>query len=92
MSFSADLTADPSFAPSSGTVSFDGLAPQNQYCPPYLYVDDVDALAEELRTRGVEIIRGPEDQEYGCREIDDRVKQGIATNTVLVEPRHERVE
>lgn len=45
-------------------------APRNQYWATYVYVDDVDALAEELKAKGVKIIRGPEDQPYGCREID----------------------
>ena len=53
-----------------------GRAPQNQYWAAYLYVEDVDALAEELRGQGVEIIRGPVDQPYGCREIDIRDPDG----------------
>ncbi len=47
-----------------------GRKPQNQYWAAYIYVEDVDGLAEELRAKDVEIIRGPADQEYGCREID----------------------
>lgn len=47
-----------------------GRKPQNQYWAAYVYVEDVDALAGELRSRGVEIVRGPEDTSYGCREID----------------------
>lgn len=35
----------------------------------YLRVTGVDALAEELRTRGAEIIDGPEDRVYGQREL-----------------------
>ena len=35
----------------------------------YLRVIGVDALAEELRTRGADIIDGPEDRTYGQREI-----------------------
>ena len=42
----------------------------------YLYVTDVDALADELRGRGVDIERGPEDALYGCREIDIRDPDG----------------
>ena len=53
-----------------------GRAPQNQYWAAYVYVDDVDALAEELQAKGVEILRGPEDQPYGCREIDVRDPDG----------------
>ena len=54
----------------------EGRAPQNQYWAAYVYVDDVDALAEELRAKGVGIIRGPEDQPYGCREIDVKDPDG----------------
>jgi catechol 2,3-dioxygenase-like lactoylglutathione lyase family enzyme len=35
----------------------------------YLRVIGVDALAEELRTRGADIIDGPEDRVYGQREL-----------------------
>ena len=51
-------------------------APVNQYWASYLYVDDVDRLADELVARGVAIIRGPVDQPYGCREIDVRDPDG----------------
>jgi catechol 2,3-dioxygenase-like lactoylglutathione lyase family enzyme len=35
----------------------------------YLRVIGIDALAEELRTRGAEILDGPEDRIYGQREL-----------------------
>ena len=35
----------------------------------YLRVTGVDTLAEELRTRGAQIIDGPEDRVYGQREV-----------------------
>lgn len=35
----------------------------------YLRVTGVDGLAEELRSRGAEIIDGPEDRVYGQREL-----------------------
>jgi catechol 2,3-dioxygenase-like lactoylglutathione lyase family enzyme len=35
----------------------------------YLRVIGVDALAEELRTRGADVIDGPEDRTYGQREL-----------------------
>lgn len=35
----------------------------------YLRVIGIDALAEELRARGAEIIDGPEDRVYGQREL-----------------------
>lgn len=35
----------------------------------YLRIKGIDALADELRTRGAEIIDGPEDRTYGQREL-----------------------
>jgi catechol 2,3-dioxygenase-like lactoylglutathione lyase family enzyme len=35
----------------------------------YLRVTGIDALADELRARGAEIIDGPEDRSYGQREL-----------------------
>lgn len=35
----------------------------------YFHVVGVDALAEELRSRGAEILDGPEDRSYGQREF-----------------------
>jgi catechol 2,3-dioxygenase-like lactoylglutathione lyase family enzyme len=35
----------------------------------YLRVTGIDALAEELRSRGAEILDGPEDRTYGQREL-----------------------
>ncbi len=35
----------------------------------YLRVVGIDALAEELRTRGADILDGPEDRIYGQREL-----------------------
>lgn len=35
----------------------------------YFHVVGVDALAEELRSRGAEILDGPEDRIYGQREL-----------------------
>jgi catechol 2,3-dioxygenase-like lactoylglutathione lyase family enzyme len=35
----------------------------------YLRVIGVDALAEELRTRGADMLDGPEDRSYGQREL-----------------------
>jgi uncharacterized glyoxalase superfamily protein PhnB len=36
----------------------------------YVYVDDVDAHFERAKAAGAEIIRPPEDQEYGDRRYD----------------------
>lgn len=38
-------------------------------CDVYLRVIGIDALADELRTRGANIIDGPEDRIYGQREL-----------------------
>ena len=38
-------------------------------CDAYFRVRGIDALAEELRTRGADIIDGPEDRTYGQREL-----------------------
>lgn len=35
----------------------------------YLRVMGIDALADELRTRGADILDGPEDRVYGQREL-----------------------
>lgn len=53
-----------------------GALPVNQYWAAYVYVDDVDALHEELRDKQVEIVREPEDTFYGCREMDVRDPDG----------------
>ena len=50
--------------------------PVNQYWAAYVYVEDVEALCEEFRANGVEILRGPESTDYGCREIDVRDPDG----------------
>ena len=54
----------------------EGPLPVNQYWAAYVYVDDVDGYMAELKARGVEIIRGPENTDYGCREIDVRDLDG----------------
>jgi len=65
----------------TGAVALDrsrasGRRPQNQYWAVYVYVDDVDAMASELASRGTPVLRGPEDQPYGCREIDVKDPDG----------------
>ena len=42
----------------------------------YLFVDDVDALYAELRSRGVSVAAPPIDQEWGTREIVVRDPDG----------------
>lgn len=43
----------------------------------YLHVDGVEALAAELRARGAEVIEGPEEREYGQRELVVRDCNGL---------------
>ena len=42
----------------------------------YVYVDDVEALHEELVERGADIVLGPVDAAYGLREIRVRDPHG----------------
>jgi uncharacterized glyoxalase superfamily protein PhnB len=42
----------------------------------YVYVDDVDALHEELVGRGADLVHGPVEQGYGLREIRVRDPDG----------------
>ena len=51
-------------------------APLNQYWAVYLYVDNVDEMAAELKARGVAFDRAIEDQFYGCRDFDIRDPDG----------------
>jgi catechol 2,3-dioxygenase-like lactoylglutathione lyase family enzyme len=58
-----------------------GPKPNSKAVPPdmfdlYVYVDDVDALYEELVERGADILSAPVDTEYGLREIRVRDPQG----------------
>lgn len=50
--------------------------PVNQYWAAYLYVEDADRLCSEFRGKGVEIVRGPCDTEYGLRDFDVRDPDG----------------
>lgn len=54
----------------------DGPIPVNQYWAAYVYVEDVAALYSEFSNRDVEIVRGPEDMPYGCRDFDVRDADG----------------
>jgi catechol 2,3-dioxygenase-like lactoylglutathione lyase family enzyme len=54
-----------------------GQPPQpNGFFDVYVYVDDVDALHEELAGRGAEILNAPVNTEYGLREIRVRDPNG----------------
>jgi catechol 2,3-dioxygenase-like lactoylglutathione lyase family enzyme len=50
--------------------------PLNQYWALYMYVDDVDAVLADVKSRGVAIDRDIEDQFYGCRDFDLRDPDG----------------
>jgi catechol 2,3-dioxygenase-like lactoylglutathione lyase family enzyme len=53
-----------------------GPTPLNQYWAAYVYVADADQLCAEFRDKGVEIVRGPDDMEYGLRDFDIRDPDG----------------
>jgi catechol 2,3-dioxygenase-like lactoylglutathione lyase family enzyme len=42
----------------------------------YVYVRDADGLHAEFAAKGVDIVRPPEDQEYGCRDFEVRDPDG----------------
>jgi catechol 2,3-dioxygenase-like lactoylglutathione lyase family enzyme len=48
----------------------------NGFFDVYVYVDDVDALHDELRARGAEVLNAPVHTEYGLREIRVRDPDG----------------
>jgi catechol 2,3-dioxygenase-like lactoylglutathione lyase family enzyme len=55
--------------------------PNGEVAPPdmfdvYVYVDDVEALYEELVERGADLLHGPVEQGYGLREIRVRDPHG----------------
>jgi uncharacterized glyoxalase superfamily protein PhnB len=43
----------------------------------YASIEDPDALCERARAAGAEIVRGPEDTDYGSREFTARDPQGV---------------
>jgi catechol 2,3-dioxygenase-like lactoylglutathione lyase family enzyme len=58
-----------------------GPRPNSETVPPdmfdlYVYVDDVEALHDELRERGAAILNAPVDTTYGLREIRVRDPHG----------------
>lgn len=56
--------------------SENGPAPLNQYWAAYIYVDDADALWRTWREAGIDIVREPEDTDYGMRDFDVRDPDG----------------
>jgi catechol 2,3-dioxygenase-like lactoylglutathione lyase family enzyme len=62
---------------------FEGARPRPNHIevPPdmfdaYFWVDDVDALHEELTGRGADLLHGPVDQPYGLRDLRVRDPDG----------------
>lgn len=53
-----------------------GPVPRNQYWAAYVYVEDADRLCAEVRARGADIVREPEDMVYGLRDFDVRDPDG----------------
>ena len=47
-----------------------------QPCNVYIFVEDVNAVYEEYKTRGLEMFAPPEDQDYGMREFEIRDVNG----------------
>jgi len=54
-----------------------GSARRSDGLDAYIWVDDVNALYEEFRTRGANIVEGPVDRVYGRREIVVRDLDGF---------------
>jgi catechol 2,3-dioxygenase-like lactoylglutathione lyase family enzyme len=48
----------------------------NGFFDVYVYVDDVDALHDELRARGADVLNAPVHTEYGLRETRVRDPDG----------------
>ena len=48
----------------------------NGFFDVYVYVDDVDALYDELRVRGADVLNAPVATDYGLREIRVRDPDG----------------
>ena len=42
----------------------------------YVYVTDADGLHAEMKERGADLVGGPEDKPYGCREFEVRLPDG----------------
>ena len=53
-----------------------GPIPVNQYWAAYIYVEDADTLCAEVRGKGVDVVREPEDTFYGLRDFDVRDPDG----------------
>lgn len=42
----------------------------------YVWIEDVDAYADEIRAKGAEIVSGPQDRDWGAREMPVRTPDG----------------
>src|SRR5262245_32024673 len=54
-----------------------GSAHRDEGLDAYVFVEDVDALFAELKQRGADIVEGPAQRSYGCREIVVRDLDGF---------------
>jgi catechol 2,3-dioxygenase-like lactoylglutathione lyase family enzyme len=62
---------------SSDGKSAPGSAHRQEAVDAYIWLDDVDALYAELKQRGADIVEGPVQRIYGCREIVVRDPDGF---------------
>ena len=65
------------FGKSADGAAAPGSAHRAEGLDAYIWLDDVDALYAELKQRGAEIIEGPVQRIYGCREIVVRDLDGF---------------
>ena len=56
----------------------------------YVYIREVDAHCERARTAGAEVVRGPEDTDYGSREYTARDLEGHLWSFGTYRPSAER--
>jgi uncharacterized glyoxalase superfamily protein PhnB len=56
--------------------AYDAVAPPPGSAATYVVVEDPDAHAAGARNAGAEIVRGPEDTDYGSREYTARDPEG----------------
>ncbi|MCI0694840.1 VOC family protein [candidate division KSB1 bacterium] len=54
----------------SSTVDIRITAEHEKEIKAYVCVKDIDALYEELKSRGAEVVYGPQSQSYGMREFN----------------------
>ena len=65
------------FGKSSTGRAVPGSAHRDEGLDAYILVDDIEALAADLKTRGADILEGPVQRPYGRREIVVRDPNGF---------------